>query len=362
MKRIEKILSRDMCLLFVAIWHRGITNRLEDWLGWGYSDSIFHGHDGYVDMYRSSEEHWIEFKNAVLDKFRTDKNWLTGQFYKFKKELRETRNFFSNLEKKPDIASPAFIPLYNEYRDKIEKLAGPFTVVFWLPQWLENDPLKNKYSRELEYIFRLRKDTEFFFDGADRIVKVFLAQINSDLKLKPEWLKVLLEDEFKDFIYRQKIPSESILGRRSLGYFYSNNGIDLTNNKILDIKRFFAKLGFEYSGLVIIKNAEVKGNTAQKGKVKGLVRVILSKDKVGTMREGEILVTAMTTPDYLPAIKKALAFVTDEGGITSHAAIIAREMKKPCIIGTKIATKVLHDGDLVEVDADRGVVKILRKK
>jgi len=56
-------------------------------------------------------------------------------------------------------------------------------------------------------------------------------------------------------------------------------------------------------------------------------------------------------------MKKAVAFVTDEGGITCHAAIISREMKKPCIIGTKIATRALKDGDLVEVDANKGVVR-----
>ena len=80
------------------------------------------------------------------------------------------------------------------------------------------------------------------------------------------------------------------------------------------------------------------------------------------LKKGEILVTSMTTPDYLPSMQKASAFVTDEGGITCHAAIIAREMKKPCIIGTKIATKILKDGDLVEVDADKGVVRKLRIK
>lgn len=69
----------------------------------------------------------------------------------------------------------------------------------------------------------------------------------------------------------------------------------------------------------------------------------------------------MTTPDFVPIMKRASAFVTDEGGITCHAAIVSREMKKPCIIGTKIATQVLKDGDLVEVDADKGVVKILEK-
>ena len=68
----------------------------------------------------------------------------------------------------------------------------------------------------------------------------------------------------------------------------------------------------------------------------------------------------MTRPEFLPLMSKASAFITDEGGITCHAAIVAREMKKPCIIGTKIGTKALKDGDMIEVDADKGVVKIIK--
>jgi len=59
-------------------------------------------------------------------------------------------------------------------------------------------------------------------------------------------------------------------------------------------------------------------------------------------------------------MQRAAAFVTDEGGITCHAAIVAREMKKPCVIGTKIATKIFKDGDIVEVDADKGIVRKIR--
>lgn len=70
----------------------------------------------------------------------------------------------------------------------------------------------------------------------------------------------------------------------------------------------------------------------------------------------------MTTPNMISAMKCAAAFITDEGGITCHAAIISRELKKPCIIGTKIATKILKDGDIVEIDADNGVIKVLDKK
>lgn len=105
---------------------------------------------------------------------------------------------------------------------------------------------------------------------------------------------------------------------------------------------------------------EIKGQTACKGNIKGVARVVLSQADFAKVGDGEILVTSMTTPEMVPMMKKAAAFITDEGGVTCHAAIIAREMKKPCIIGTKVATRVLKDGDMVEVDADKGIVRILK--
>jgi phosphoenolpyruvate synthase/pyruvate phosphate dikinase len=100
----------------------------------------------------------------------------------------------------------------------------------------------------------------------------------------------------------------------------------------------------------------IKGVSGSKGNVTGKVRVVNGIKEVNLIQNDEILCVVTTNPDYLPAMQKASAIITDEGGITCHAAIIAREMKKPCIVGTKIATKVLKDGDLVEVDADSGVV------
>jgi pyruvate,water dikinase len=68
----------------------------------------------------------------------------------------------------------------------------------------------------------------------------------------------------------------------------------------------------------------------------------------------------MTTPDYVPSMKVAGAIVTNEGGLLCHAAIISRELGKPCVIATKIATQVFKDGDMVEVDADKGIIRILK--
>lgn len=103
--------------------------------------------------------------------------------------------------------------------------------------------------------------------------------------------------------------------------------------------------------------AEFEGNSANAGKVIGKVRKILSAKEIDKMQTGEVLVSTMTSPDFISAMKKAGAIITDDGGITCHAAIVARELKKPCIIGTKIATKFFKDGDLVEVDAEHGKVR-----
>lgn len=105
---------------------------------------------------------------------------------------------------------------------------------------------------------------------------------------------------------------------------------------------------------------EIKGITAYGGKVTGIVRKLKDRSEINKLKKGEILVTRLTTPDFVPAIEKAAAIITDLGGITSHAAIASRELKKSCIVGTKIATQVLKNGGLVEVDADRGVIKIIK--
>ena len=102
---------------------------------------------------------------------------------------------------------------------------------------------------------------------------------------------------------------------------------------------------------------QIKGNTAYKGIAIGKVKILLTADEMEKVKEGDILVAVMTFPHFIPAMERAAAFVTDEGGILCHAAIVAREMRKPCIIATKNATKILKDGDLVEVDADKGIIQ-----
>ena len=126
-----------------------------------------------------------------------------------------------------------------------------------------------------------------------------------------------------------------------------------------DIINAFKKRKYEVD---TSESKEIKGIVASygtKGNITGKVRIVLNPEKA-KFNEGEILVASMTRPEYVPLMKKATAIITDEGGITSHASIVSRELKIPCIVGTKIATKILKDGDLIEINADIGIVRKLK--
>ncbi len=186
------------------------------------------------------------------------------------------------------------------------------------------------------------------------------------------------ENFFEKFIqeiaYQNHYPKNILLsttGKEIESYF--------KNGKLLDKK--ILKQRFAQSALIIEKGQQklfvgkdvklvekivsagafggfLKGQIAYKGRVVGQARVVLNPKSYNSIfNKGDILITGMTRPEFLPLMKKAGGFVTDAGGILSHAAIMARELKKPCSIGTKVATKVFKDGDKLEIDANKGVVK-----
>ena len=166
--------------------------------------------------------------------------------------------------------------------------------------------------------------------------------------MSPREVSVIFEHtpECRDLESRQK----------SSVFYWDKNGHECVSGKEAE------RVKKEILGEVNLEDIrDFRGLSASLGKAVGKVKICRSVKEVGKVNEGDILVAVMTRPDYVPAMKKAAAIVTDEGGVTSHAAIVARELQKPCLIGTKIATKVLKDGDMVEVDANHGIVRILEK-
>ena len=188
-----------------------------------------------------------------------------------------------------------------------------------------------------------------------RAVYEILKFIASQTGISFEEAIVMTNDEIESFLEKGIRPSTDLKTRSKGAVFFS--GGNKKTLRMLD--------GEEYKKWKNILEPkfvrEIKGKIAFRGKVQGPVVIHLSWIDTTPVPEGSILVTGMTNPQMVPFIKNAGAIVTDEGGLTCHAAIISREMKKPCIVGTKVATQVLKDGDLVEVDANKGIVTIIKK-
>ena len=169
-------------------------------------------------------------------------------------------------------------------------------------------------------------------------------------------IKFLTSTEVKTMLHDSVFPDdiEARFENRVLGY---EDGREI----VLSGEPARAYLTVQVNHAVVTATEMLSGQVAYVGKVEGRVRLIRTPEDMAKMGDGDILVSPATNPNLLPAMQRAAAFITDVGGITCHASIVAREMRKPCIIGTKFATQVLHDGDLVEVDADAGVVRIVER-
>lgn len=201
-----------------------------------------------------------------------------------------------------------------------------------------------------------RKKSTFF---ATHYFSLILTEITKREPYTLQELKFFMADEVMSLLRHQKrYPSKKEAQERiAYSVFYYRD-------KYYEV--FTGKEAIEILAIIFAKHKKQKvndfrGMTACPGQITGRVRIIKSAKEVNKIQKREILVAVMTRPDYIMAIKKAAAIVTNEGGLTCHAAIVSRELNIPCVIGTHIATEVLKDGDLVYVDANHAVVKIIKR-
>jgi phosphoenolpyruvate synthase/pyruvate phosphate dikinase len=213
-----------------------------------------------------------------------------------------------------------------------------------------------KIASDIMLLKSIRKDC--MYKGAWASEKMY-EEIGKRLGLTTHEARFIFYFEMKDAILSKKINTDLIKSRVKEVVLHQRAGkpdIVLHGDEAYSFVEFLSVKRPDY------KVKEIKGQIAYPGKVIGTVKYVNTPEMMNKMENGDILVAYATQPNLLPAMKKASAFVTDFGGITCHAAIVAREWKIPCIIGTKIATKVLKDGDEVEVNADKGIVRIIKKK
>jgi phosphoenolpyruvate synthase/pyruvate phosphate dikinase len=162
--------------------------------------------------------------------------------------------------------------------------------------------------------------------------------------------------ELRDVLNDKEVNWDKIKARKKRYLIIYSNG-DSIEYFGSDIDEVFEK---ELEHLQIDKDQKsLKGGVAYKGKAVGTARVIFTKKDYENIKEGDIIVTPMTKPSITPYLKKASGIVTNDGGALSHASIISREMKIPCIVGTTYATDIIEDGTKIEVDAEKGIVRKL---
>jgi len=212
-------------------------------------------------------------------------------------------------------------------------------------------------AQELMYWKNQRLDVAFRTDFLLRPLYRYLAKLMGLSYLDLVHLRL---DEIRNWFAGHKVPGKYEIARRQKAYtlHLKNGQIELISDP-----KLFPTIEFKEDRDQLGRDKDtILGTTAYLGKATGTVRLVLSNKDVKKVKSGDILVTNMTRPEMMFGLEKAAAFVTDEGGMLSHAAIVAREMKKPCVIGTKIATSVLKHGDMVEVDANKGIVKKINGK
>ena len=180
----------------------------------------------------------------------------------------------------------------------------------------------------------------------------FFKKIATKYGLSYNQLFMMTLDEFLELLKNDKTPDVDELNQRIKCFcvLASKDGIGHSSGQEAE------KL-LEFAEDEVPELDHLEGTPIWQGKETGIVNIVHTMDDIGKMNEGDILVCPMTDPDYLPAIRKAKAIVTNQGGMLCHAAIVARELQIPCVVGTKFATKFLQDGDLVEVNANEGVIK-----
>jgi phosphohistidine swiveling domain-containing protein len=177
------------------------------------------------------------------------------------------------------------------------------------------------------------------------------AEIGKRIGRDRDYVMSLFPDEIEKAMEGEMTSDETIAERRK-ALVVCDMGEGLCSSSGMAAEEIFSSL----TAPEMEKN-ELNGTPASFGHAIGKAKIVITQDDFSKVEEGDILIAPMTTPDFVPLMKKARAIVTDEGGICCHAAIVSRELGIPCIVGTVDATKFFKDGDLVEVRANHGIVR-----
>ncbi|MFH1587947.1 MAG: PEP-utilizing enzyme [Candidatus Diapherotrites archaeon] len=290
---------------------------------------------------------WNKFKK-VFNKFKwvpfmyEGPEWNQHYFFRVIRENLENKNTKARLNNK-------LIKLKNEEKET-EKKQKELVELLGLN---EKEKLFVELAKKTIEMKALRKDALYF--GCFCTEKLYI-EIGKRFYLTLNQVRYMLDEEIIELLKTGKSDPNELNERYSNGVllvYGSKQGIYSGKKAQETIQKIYPKE-------ILKQTDELHGSCAFEGKTKGIVKIIDHPNEMPKLRKGEILVSHSTNPNLISAMKRAKAIITDLGGITSHAAIVSRELKIPCVIGTKTATKILMDGDKVIIDARKGTVKKIK--
>jgi len=237
---------------------------------------------------------------------------------------------------------------------------------FMHSQKTDNEVLKKNIKKMESFKNDGREFLTRFFFGNDAYLNRLLDGLSKKFFIPVDEIRQYAYKELLSLFNGERTPKD-IIDARSKAFYVLGRGdhavIVWGDEGLEAIKKFSESKNVEKDGLI-------KGISANGGKVTGSAYVITYDggnfesvlQKIKDMKQGEILVAETTSPEFMVACQKASAIVTDQGGLLSHAAIVSREMGIPCVVATENATRLIKNGDLLEVDGSQGAVRILKLK
>lgn len=295
--------------------------------------------DGMKFTHYLHKESWVDLSKYVAKQLRKNPGYLEEIY-------RENRNGFRKL-----IAFAGSLPeLKNKNNDYLAKLTKDYFRLYKepYPYFLlspEGNIFQNKEITRM--LGKIRLFAREHWNKTHKLIEPLYQEIAKRCNTSSFKLKFLKPIEIIELLKGYNHPIDDIIKAREKCFFIHLDGKFVLNENALLIINEEEKI-----------NDKIKGQGTYPAQYIGKVRLIKKIQDMKKLKNGEILVTRMTLPEYITlGLSRAGAIITDEGGITCHVAIVSREFKIPALIGTKVATKTFKDGDMVEVNTEKGIAK-----
>ncbi|MFA4937266.1 MAG: PEP-utilizing enzyme [Patescibacteria group bacterium] len=326
-KDLSQHAVRDISILSCSVFGKTHAVSMKRIFGVKFSATLWVKDNKQIIFYRSKSE-YDSFSRIAGMKFLQNKDFVNRICQKLIYYTDWFNSFLKNNANRKSFSKDFF----TKYRD----FFAYHQAVYWGGDYLSK---LNSPSAKIKKIIKRLKNVYKYNELVVPNIECFFSKVG-----------------IADYVY------SDILSKRIINNYNKKVGLLFIGSRMFVLKNYDVKFFKKFIQSEKILSDNIRGLSVYPGYYQGRICLISSLYDFKKIRKNSVLVTSMTRPQFNKYISRAGAIICDEGGMLSHAAILAREAKIPTIVGTKVATKVFSNGDLVEVDANRGLIKILKRK